>query len=170
MVKEVCGRVRARSGGLLPCLTNRGDQTKTTKRLTCADSYQTLPRASRSCARGANQLGGFGLVQGSLPGVTNWPFWLHRRSIVVLPIITSRGVKYTHNDRDNDIPHPDSGPTRMGLVHPERHQSLEVDRHHTHDPASTHGPGPAVLTPRPRRTAVNAQILCAKQVNLVKIW
>ena len=34
---------------------------------------------------------------------------------IVLPIITSRGVKYTH-DINCTVLHPDSGPTRMGLI------------------------------------------------------
>ena len=44
---------------------------------------------------------------------------------IALPIITGRGVKYTHNDRDNDIPHPDSGPTRIRLI-PTEHTQKKV--------------------------------------------
>jgi hypothetical protein len=94
--------------------------------------WNTLPNLTGSCARGANQLGGFGLVREALPTLTMSSIWLHRRSVVPLPIITSRGVKYTHNDHEHSIPHPDSGPARIRPIPPERHQSLEVDHtHHT---------------------------------------
>jgi len=36
---------RSQNGGLLPIPTNPCDHTKTTKRLTCAEPYQRLPRS-----------------------------------------------------------------------------------------------------------------------------
>ena len=44
------------------------------------------------------------------------PIWLAHHSIVLLPIITSRGVKYTHNDINDTVLHPDSGPTRICVI------------------------------------------------------
>jgi hypothetical protein len=100
-------------------LTNRyqpGRPNQKPSGLACVFPYQTLPRASTSCARGANPFGGFGLVAVPLPFPTISSIWLHRRSIVVLPIITSRGVKYTHNDIKHSILHHHSGPTRIRLI------------------------------------------------------
>ena len=109
MVKVTHGRIPARSGAryqLLPCR-----ETKPKTNGSCM--WKALPNLTGSCARGANQLGAFGLVQEALPTLTKSSIWLHRRSVVLLPIITSRGVKYTHNDIKHSIPHPDSGP--LGL-------------------------------------------------------
>jgi hypothetical protein len=47
---------------------------------------------------------------------------------IVLPIITGRGVKYTHNDHRNPTVPTHSGGPGLGLVHPGRHPSLEVIR------------------------------------------
>ena len=71
---------------------------------------------------------------------TNWGIWLgagtltnayqstvlavcHSRTL--LPIITGRGVKYTHNDIQHLVLHTDSGPTRIRLV-PEASDPKEV--------------------------------------------
>ena len=130
--------------------------------------WNTLPDLTGSRARGADQLGGFGLVREALPIVTNPSIWVSLRPPVPLPIITSRGVKYTHNDINDTVLHPDSGPTRMGLVHPERHQSLEVDTHHTHDRQSILGQEPVVLRPRPRQSHDTTANTRAKLTILVK--
>jgi hypothetical protein len=90
-----------------------------------------LPNLTGFRARGAKPIGAFGLVQVPLPFPTNQPFWLGLHSHVVLPIITGRGVKYTHNDIKHTVLHPDSGPTGIRLIPQERHQSLEVDTHPT---------------------------------------
>ena len=110
--------------------------------LACGEPYQTLPRASTSCARGANAIGGFGLEAVPLPIVTKSSIWLDRRSIVVLPIITGRGVKYTHNDnRGHIIP---SNSVRPGLRRiPEAQHTKEVAvgdggaKHRSMDPPTT---------------------------------
>ena len=155
----------SQDGGALPIVTNPGDQTKNHRVLHV--EHPTKPYRIL-CSRCESA----------------WCVWLGQGSAYqVLPITRSgwasillhyyqslpAAVLNTHNDIKHTVLHPDSGPTGMGLVHPERHQSLEVDTHHTHDPASTHGQGPTWLTPRPLRTATTAQILCAKQHNLVMI-
>ena len=63
-----------------------------------------------------------------------WWFWLGRDALtnryhvtdlavdqykIVLPIITSRGVKYTHNDIKHLVLHPDSGPPGIRPIPPE---------------------------------------------------
>ena len=116
------GRFRARSGASYQSLPTRETKPKTMWSCMCF----TLPKLTGSCARGANQLGVFGLVQGPLTIPYHVTLLALDHYRIVLPIITSRGVKYTHNDIKHTVLHPDSGPTRMGLVHPERHQSLEV--------------------------------------------
>ena len=129
--------------------------------------WKALPNLTRILARGANTIGVFGLEAVALPTLTKASFWLHRRSIVLLPIITGRGVKYTHNDIKHSILHPDSGPTGIRLV-PTEHTHEAIAPPQPHDPESILGQEPAVLTPRPRRTTATAQILCAKQPYLVK--
>ena len=136
--------------------------------LACGIPYQTLPRVSISCAHGAKPIGVFGLVPEPLPFPTNQPIWLCLHSHVVLPIITGRGVKYTHNDIKHLILHPDSGPRGIRLI-PEASTQKEIAPPHPHDPQSHTVREPAMLTPRPRRTTATAQILCAKQTILVKI-
>ena len=42
-----------------------------------------------------------------------------------LPMITSRGVKYTHNDIKHSILDPDRGPTRIRLI-PQEHTQKKV--------------------------------------------
>ena len=54
-----------------------------------------LPNLTGSCARGAKPIGGFGLVQEPLPTVTTVPIWLAHHYVVLLPIITGRGLN-TH--------------------------------------------------------------------------
>ena len=158
------GRPRARSGASYQCLPTPETKPKTK----CSCMWNPLPNLTGSCARGAKPIGAFGLVMAPLPFPTNRPFWLCaiiRQYYQSLPA----AVLNTHNDIKHTVLHPDSGPTGMGLVHPERHQSLEVDTHHTHDPASTLGQGPTWLTPRPRHRLDTTANTVAKQVNLVMI-
>ena len=129
--------------------------------------WKALLNLTKIRVRAANTIGAFGLVVDPLPFPTKASFWLHRRPRAPLPIITGRGVKYTHNDINDTVLHPDSGPTGMGLVHPERHQPLEVDP--PHDQQSTPGQEPAVLTPRPRHRLATTVNTVAKQTNLVMI-
>jgi hypothetical protein len=133
--------------------------------LACGTPYQTLPDPVLAERISLGDLAWSGV---RLPGVTNPVIWVGRPSVVPLPIITSRGVKYTHNDHEHRILYRNRGPTRICLV-PTEHTQKEIAPPHPDDPESPHGPGPAVLTPRPRRTTATAQILCAKQVNLVMI-
>jgi hypothetical protein len=78
--------------------------------------WNPLPNLTGSCARGANQLGVFGLVRGPLTRPYQLTLLAVDQYKIVLPIITSRGVKYTHNDIKHTVLHTDSGPTRMGLI------------------------------------------------------
>ena len=54
-----------------------------------------LPDLTGSCARGAKPIGAFGLVTPPLPGLTTVPIWLAHHYVVLLPIITGRGLN-TH--------------------------------------------------------------------------
>ena len=131
--------------------------------------WNPLPNLTRSCARGANAIGVFGLVRGPLTRCYQSTDLAVCHSHVVLPIITGRGVKYTHNDHINPTVPTHSGGPGLRRIPQGRHQSLEVVTHHTHDPVSTHGQGPAVLTPRPRQSWLATANTRAKQVNLVMI-
>ena len=163
--------------------------TRETKPKTkCSCMCLPLPNLTRILARGANTIGVFGLEAVALPTLTKASFWLHRRSIVLLPFITGRGVKYTHNDIKHRILHPDSGPRGIRLISQASDQKKVVvgdggAKHRSVDPPTdipqcSRSPcrtrihtvaEPAVLTPRPPRTTATAQILCAKQTNLVMI-
>ena len=50
---------------------------------------------------------------------------------IVLPIITSRGVKYTHNDHINHTLLTDSGGPDLCRIPEGRHRPLAVDQHPT---------------------------------------
>ena len=127
LVMAASGRFRARMGAPYQSLPCHLTKPKTMWSCMCF----TLPNLTGSCARGAKPIGQFGLVMDPLPMLTKAPFWLCRHSLVLLPIITGRGVKYTHNDIKHTVLHPDSGPTGIRLIPQERHQSLEVDTPHT---------------------------------------
>ena len=77
--------------------------------------WNPLPNLTGILARGAKPIGAFGLVQEDLPIPTNQPIWLAHHSLTLLPIITGRGVKYTH-DINSHILHHHSGPTRIRLI------------------------------------------------------
>ena len=130
--------------------------------------WNTLPNLTGSCARDANQLGVFGLVT---PPITS-PYQRTVLAVchynIVLPFITGRGVKYTHNDIKHSILHPDSGPTGIRLV-PTEHTQKEIAPPHPHDPQSILGQEPAVLTPQSLRCGRTTANTRAKQVNLVMI-
>ena len=86
----------------------------------------TLPTLTGSCARDAKPIGVFGLVT---PPITS-PY---QRTVLavchnktVLPIITGRGVKYTHNDHINPTVPTHSGGPGLRRIPQGRHQSLEV--------------------------------------------
>jgi hypothetical protein len=99
-------------GGALPIVTNTGDQTK--NHVVLHVSSPTKPYrilCSRCEHHWCIWLGAGGLTI---------PYQLTVLAVdqykIVLPIITGRGVKYTHNDIKHRILHPDSGPTRIRLV------------------------------------------------------
>ena len=69
---------------------------------------------------------------------------------MLLPIITGRGVKYTHNDIQHRILYRNRGPTRIRLV-PTASDHEEIAPPHPDDPESIQGPGPAILTPQSLR-------------------
>ena len=148
-------------------LTMPGDQTKNHVVLHVESPTKPYQEYRYPVLAARNPLGDLAWSGVRLPGVTKAPFWLCLHSLVLLPIITSRGVKYTHNDIKHTVLHPDSGPTRIRLI-PQASDQKEIAPPHPHDPESIQGQEPAVLTPRPLRTATTAQILCAKQSNLVK--
>jgi len=72
----------------------------------------TLPNLTKICARTCETLWHFWI---GLPTLTNRPFWLAHHSRTLLPTLTSRGVKYTH-DINCVILHHDSGPTGIRLI------------------------------------------------------
>jgi hypothetical protein len=94
----------------------------------CSCMWNPLPNLTGSCARDANQLGVFGLVRGPLTNAYHVTVLAVCHYNIVLPIITGRGVKYTHNDHRNPTVPTHSGGPGLGLVHPGRHPSLEVIR------------------------------------------
>ena len=163
LVKVMHGRPRARPGAPYQCLPT--PQTKPKTMWSCM--WNPLPNLTKIRARGANQLGVFGLVRGPLTRCYQSTVLAVDQYKIVLPIITGRGVKYTHNDHEHRILHPDSGPLGIRLIPPASNPKA-IARPHPHDPQGWHGPGPVVSPPRPRRTATTAQLCCAKQVNLVK--
>ena len=95
-------------------------------------------------------------------------------------MITSRGVKYTHNDHKHLILHPDSGPTRIRLIPTEHTQKKVVGdpptpRHSVADPHAVAAipqgganDDPAVLTPWSGRFGRTVYILTPKHSILVK--
>ena len=190
MVKAPCGRGGARMGAAyhalptvetrpkdpgapstrtLPRLTTAGDQTKNQVILHVEHPTKPYQESRYPVLAERISLGDLAWSWTPIPGPTNHVIWVSLHSITLLPIITGRGVKYTHNDINDTVLHPDSGPTRMGPIPTERHQSLEVDTHTTHDRQSILGQGPVALTPRPRQSHDTTQIVCAKLTILVMI-
>ena len=92
---------------------------------------RALPNLTGSCARGAKPIGVFGLEAVPLPMLTKAPFWLCLHSRTLLPIITGRGVKYTHNDINDHTLLTDSRGPGLCVIPQGRHQPLEVDQHPT---------------------------------------
>ena len=115
------GRVQARSGARYQSLPTGETRPKTM--WSCM--WNPLPDLTSICARGAKPIGVFGLVRGPLTRCYHLTDLAVCHSRVVLPIITSRGVKYTHNDIKHTVLHSDSGPTRIRPIPPE-HPQKEV--------------------------------------------
>ena len=122
LVKVMHGRPRARPGAPYQCLPT--PQTKPKTMWSCM--WNTLPNLTKIRARGANQLGVFGLVRGPLTRCYQLTDLAVCHSHVVLPIITGRGVKYTHNDHINPTVPTHSGGPGLRRISPGRHPSLEV--------------------------------------------
>ena len=63
------------------------------------------------------------------PGALTNPYHIINLAVdqyrIVLPCLTSRGVKYTHNDINSHIPRGDSGPTRIRPI-PTEHIQKEI--------------------------------------------
>jgi hypothetical protein len=96
--------------------------------LACGTPYQTLPDpvlAER------NPLGDLVWSPRRLPTLTISSIWPDRRSVVPLPNITSRGVKYTHNDRRNHTLLTHSRGTGIRPI-PTEHTQKKVKPHTTH--------------------------------------
>ena len=64
-------------------------------------------------------------IRFGLPTLTRIRIWLHHHSNTLLPTLTSRGVKYTH-DINRTVLHSDRGPLGLCVISQSRHQSLEV--------------------------------------------
>ena len=141
--------------------------------------WNPLPNLTKIRARGAKPIGAFGLVTVALPFLTNQPFWLCLHSITLLPIITGRGVKYTH-DINSHILRSDSGPTRIRLI-PQasnqkkvvvgdggaKHRSIDTPTtwHSVADPhavATIHQGGPPGLDPTTTPTVAYGVISCTE--------
>ena len=120
-----------------------------------------------------------------LPTLTTRWIWLHHHSIVVLPNITSRGVKYTH-DINYTVLHSNRGPTGLcGISQASIQEVIPVGdggaKHRSIDPPTTwhsvadpHAVatipqgGPTLLTPRPVQSWRTMYILSSKRSILVK--
>ena len=121
MVKVGKGRTVAgptQKAGGLPIVTNAGDQTKNQVFLHVegpTKPYQDL------CSRCETDW----WIWIGLPTLTTVPIWVGHHYNIVLPTLTSRGVKYTHNDHKHSILDPDRGPTRIRLI-PQEHPQKKV--------------------------------------------
>ena len=159
-------------------LTNRGDQTK--NHVVLHVEHPTKPYQLYRHPVLAVRIS---LVPEPLPGVTKAPIWLDLHSRVVLPIITGRGVKYTHDIR-HLILHPDSGPPGIRLISQASNQKKVVvgdggAKHRSVDPPTDipqccRSPcrtriHTVVRTPHPRRSWLATANTRAKQTILVKI-
>jgi hypothetical protein len=112
-------------------LTNRGDQTKNHVVLHVEHPTKPYQESRHPVLAARTPLGDLAWSGVRLPGVTKAPIWLGRRSLAPLPIITGRGVKYTHNDHINHTLLTDSGGPDLCRIPQGRHQSLAVDQHPT---------------------------------------
>ena len=116
----------SQDGGPLPIPTNAPDQTK--NQVVLHVEHPTKPyRITRSLSE-IHWCIWFGL-----PTLTSLRIWLAHRYRIVLPCLTSRGVKYTHNDHKHSIPRSDSGPTRIRPI-PQEHIQKEI----VHTPNARH--------------------------------
>ena len=103
--------------------------------------WRALPNLTGFLARGAKPIGAFGLVRGPLTIPYQSTVLAVDQYKIVLPIITGRGVKYTH-DINCVILHHDSGPTRIRLISQASTQEVIVvgdggAKHRSVDPPTT---------------------------------
>ena len=105
--------------------------------LACGFPYQTLPGSVLAERTPLVHLAWSGAL--TIPYQS--PIWLCLHSITLLPIITSRGVKYTH-DIKHRILHSNRGPTRIRLIPQASDQKKVVvgdggAKHRSIDPPTT---------------------------------
>ena len=114
-------------------LTNGGDQTK--DQVILHEEHPTKPYQVPVLAA-LTPLVHLAWSWAPLPFPTKAPFWLCRHPPVPLPIITSRGVKYTHNDISHITLHTDSAGLRLQPIPAESTQEITHTR-----PDQTHQGG-----------------------------
>ena len=121
MVKVGKGRTakgQTQKAGGLPKVTKAGDQTKNQRVLHV--EHPTNPYQD-PCSRCETDW----WIWIGLPTLTTLPIWLAHRYRIVLPTLTSRGVKYTHNDRNSHILYSNRGPTGLCPI-PQEHTQKKV--------------------------------------------
>ena len=119
MVKEVHGRGRARMGAAYQSLPTALTKPK-------PPGHREVETPTKHYQDPCSRCETHWQIRFGLPTLTTRWIWLSHHSIVLLPIITSRGVKYTHNDHKHSILDPDRGPTRIRLVPQEHTQEVIV--------------------------------------------
>jgi len=177
-----CGRGRARMGAPYHDLPR--PQTKPKTMWSCM--WNPLPILTNCiailCSR-SEPIGGFGLVT---PAITRA---YHRADLAGPPLccaITNHyrpRVKYTHNDRNSHILHPDSGPRGIRLIPTASTQEVipvtdggakhrlmapPTEPHRVADPHAAAKVHTVVRTPHPRRSWLATANTRAKQTILVK--
>ena len=99
---------RSQNGGGLPIVTNSGDQTKNQVILHVESPTKPYRNPCSRCET-------LWQIRIGLPTLTNRPFWLAHHSMTLLPTLTSRGVKYTH-DHKHSILHSNRGPLGLCVI------------------------------------------------------
>ena len=99
---------RSQNGGGLPIVTNPGDQTKIQVILHVSSPTKPYQDPCSRCET-------LWSIRFGLPTLTNRPFWLGLRYKIVLPTLTSRGVKYTH-DHKHTVLHSNRGPLGLCVI------------------------------------------------------
>jgi hypothetical protein len=116
--KGAARQVLTQKAGGLPCLTKAPDQTKNQVFLHVehpTNAYRIL------CSRCETDW----WIWIGLPTLTRIRIWVRPHGGRLLPMITSRGVKYTHNDINSHILRSDSGPRGIRPI-PQEHPQKKV--------------------------------------------
>ena len=134
MVKEVHGRGGARMGAAYQSLPTRATKPKTPGFLHVSSPTKPYRIPCSRCET-------LRRIRIGLPTVTRMPIWLHHRYRIVLPIITSRGVKYTH-DINCTVLHSNRGPPGLcGISQASDQKKVVVGdggaKHRSVDPPTT---------------------------------